>query len=80
MSSASVAIFPSTLSVKYFSTFATALLSGSIPDPLAKSITSDAMLTGNVTNLIFPSINPATKLSVVEKLSTSSTSLPTPFL
>jgi hypothetical protein len=47
------------LSVKYFSTFATALLSGSIPDPLAKSITSDAMLTGNVTNLIFPSINPA---------------------
>jgi len=68
------------LSVKYFSTFATALLSGSIPDPRARSITSDAMLTGNVTNLIFPSINPATKDSVVEKLSTGSTSFPVPFL
>ena len=80
MSSASVAIFPRTLSVKYFSTFAMTLLSGSIPDPLAKSINSNPTLTGPLTNFIFPSISAATIASVVEKLSTGSTSLSVAFL
>ena len=78
--SASVPIFPSTLSVKYFSTLATALWSGSTPAPLAKSINSAATLIGPFINLILKSAIPATIASVVEKLSTGSTSLSVAFL